>query len=149
MALDAIDDFCAKDLEFDPKKANSKKGRLEAQTGFSQDGKWSWPKTSKNGITIEVVNGETCDKDTPKENKKFKTGGPACKRKLADLILDGCDTNTRQNKKGGSLLESVSLLFYSSPPQVANSFRVLPFLKADCHLCYRAIEDVCDGRCGL
>ena len=102
-ALDAIDDFCSKDLLADPK------ARVK-DTGFSQDGTWPQgvAKGGKNGISIDVsFESDTCDKDTPKA-EKFKTGGPECKRKLSDLVLDGCDTTTRQKKMGGSLLESVS-----------------------------------------
>jgi len=46
------------------------------------------------------------DPDTPKTTA-FKTGGPDCHRILADMIIDKCDTNPGQQKRGGSLISSV------------------------------------------
>ena len=105
-AMASIDDFCNKDLLADPKAKDPK---------FSQDG--TWPEgVAKGGLDqmeIDVTwpddkdRDTICGGDTPK-NDKFKTGGPECKRKLGDLLVDGCDTGTREKKMGGFLIESVS-----------------------------------------
>ena len=109
-AMASIDDFCGKDLLADPKAKDPK---------FSQDGKWP-EGVAKGGLDqmeIDVTWAEgVCNGDTP-DKEKFKTGGPECKRKLADLLVDKCDTNTREKKMGGFLIESVSphFLFISVP----------------------------------
>ena len=99
-ALDAINDFCGKDLTADPEVKDPR---------FSQHGDWpkGVAKGGKNGIAISVTFVDICPGDTPK-NQKFQTGGPDCHRRLADVIIDQCDTNANQKKWGGSLVESVS-----------------------------------------
>ena len=98
-ALDAIDDFCSKNLTADPEVTDPK---------FSQHGDWpeGVAKGGKNDIIISVTFVNICPGDTPK-NRKFPTGGTDCHRRLANMIIDQCDTNMNQKKWGGSLIESV------------------------------------------
>lgn len=97
-----INDFCGKDLLADP-SVKDQKG------GFSQDG--NWPKGiargGAKGVGIMVTFLPGCKPpDTPKSSS-FKTGGPDCHRILKDTILDKCDTNPGQKKRGGSLVSAV------------------------------------------
>jgi len=109
-AHDAISEFCGKDLLADP-------AAVDKSGGFSQNGDWPTgiAKGGKSGISIEVsfhTNtdlGALCGADTPK-NQAFKTGGDDCQRRLGKMVVDGCDTDKDGQKKGGWLVDSVSLL---------------------------------------
>ena len=102
-ALGAINDFCGRNLLADPNAKDT-----------SQYG--NWPKGisegGNNGVSITVtfprgIGSEFCPSDTPKV-QQFQTGGPDCHRRLADLIVHGCDVDNPSKKLGGSLIESVS-----------------------------------------
>lgn len=110
-AYTAIDQFCAKDLLADP---------TATTTGFSQDG--TWPKgiakgngTEGIGIAVTFPGGCTAP-DTPK-NQAFNTGDPDCHRILRDTIINQCDMNPGEKKRGGTVISSVS-----SSATVANHF---------------------------
>lgn len=106
-AIGAIEEFCSKDLLADPEAKDT-------SGDFSQSGDWpkGIAKGGKKGVAISVtfpsgISSEFYPTDTPKA-RHLQAGGPDCRRRLADLIVDGCDGNDASKKMGGSLIESVS-----------------------------------------
>ena len=109
-ALDTINNFCAKNLLVDPDAPDPNRV-FQVHTN-------EWPegiaRYSEHGISIEVSFPKDeygkkpyCPKDAPPQ-QKFKTGGDDCQRILKNKIVDDCDTNTVDKKKGGFLEDSVS-----------------------------------------
>ncbi|KAL8768306.1 MAG: hypothetical protein Q9209_005445 [Squamulea sp. 1 TL-2023] len=108
-AYEAIDVFCGQDLLADP-------AVVDRTGGFSQYGDWpkGIAKGGKRPVYIDVTFhshddlGGLCGLDTP-TNQAFKTGGDQCRKKMRKVV-DGCDTSEGAQKKGGWLVDSVSLV---------------------------------------
>lgn len=121
-ALDTISEFCDRNLVADPNAA-------DPGTSFGQNNN-DWPKGVarhlKNGILAEVTfpkdsyGKSWCPEDTPKQ-QAFETGGDECLRRFKDKLIDGCDTDSEDEKEGGYLEEAVSRFTYPSSQRCCQS----------------------------
>lgn len=108
--LDTINDFCDRNLLVDPSMKDA-----ESYFHYTNEYPEGVAKYVKHDITVEVtfpkdgISRGWCSEDTP-DPRKFKTGGEECHRRLADVLLDGCNKQTQGETKGGFLEDGVSIL---------------------------------------